>query len=318
MSRATGIHIAGEMLRLTCLERTQAGYRLCGLFESRLISPILPRWPIQPRVRRSLSKGLQEGFAQVKGGPGAIVLSLGGGFFHLQKTPLELASSEARQEHITWEAAQTLVDPVNRYVVDYVAAGRTAFWIAIRKEVFEFYSDLLSPLRVRQYRLEAEPLGLFYACLLTKNGAASRVAAIRVGHPWLHFVASSSGNLISAEAACLENPSMVNGLPAQHSRQYSNEEKADATIRRWLDGRGHANQNRSDFQRVLLCGEDHEIATLVERVEMPNGPKLETLAPFSNCTTETLPDSQKRFLVSQSTFSVAGGLAYKELAKEQI
>jgi hypothetical protein len=318
MKRATGIHIDGDMLRLACMERTSAKNRLCALFECRLTSPILPRWPVQPRVRRSLREGLQQGFAQVQGAPGAVVLSLGGGFFHLQKTPLELASSEERQEHVIWEAAQTLIDPANRYVVDYVAAGRTAFWIAIRKEVFEFCSELLSPLRVRQYRLEAEPLGLFYACLLAQNEAGSRVAAIMAGHPWLYFVAAESGNLVSAEAVCLESPNMVNGLPVEHSSQNPIAEKTTATLRRWLDRRRHSNQGRSDFRRVLLCGEDHQIATLAQHVEMFQGRELETLAPFSNCTTETLPDSQRRFLVSQSTFSVAGGLAYKGLAKEQI
>ena len=317
MNRATGIHIDGDVLRLACLERTPARYRLRALFECRLTSPIHPQWPVQPGVQRSLREGLQHGLAQLRGTPGAIVLSLGGGFFHLQKTPLELALSEDRQEHVTWEAMQTMVDPANRYIVDYVAAGRTAFWTAIRKEVFEFCSELLLPLRVNQFRLEVEPLGLFHACLLAKNENGSRVAAIMAGHPWLYFAAAESGNLISAEAVCLERPNVADGLPPERSNQNTIAEKTQATLRRWLDGRPHANQSRSGFPRVLLCGEDHRIATLAQQVKMFKGPEVETLVPFFNCTTETLPDSQRCLLVSQSVFSIAGGLAYMELAKEQ-
>ncbi len=318
MNRATGIHIARDVLRLACLERTSAGYRLCALFETRLTSPMLPRWPVPLPVRRCLSEGLKQAFAQIHGEPGAIVLSLGGGFFHLQKAPLELASTEDRKEHMTWEAAQTLVDPSERYIVDYFAAGRTAFWVAIRKEIFEFCSDLFPPLGVRGYRLEAEPLGLYYACLLAKNGAGSRVAAVMVGHPWLYFVAVESDILISAEAASLEIPIVVSGLPVDRPHQYSNAERTDATIRRWLHGSRRTNPSKPDFHRVLICGEDHRIATVAQRLVIPNGPQLETLDPFSNCATQTLPDSQRRFLGSQSTFSIASGLAFRELAKEQI
>lgn len=316
MTRATGIQIAGDLLRLACMERTPAGYRLCALFESRLATPVLPHWPVQPRVRQCITDGLQRAFAQVQRFPGAVVLSLGGGFFHLQKSHLELASSEDRREHITWEAAQTLVDPVERYVVDYIAVGRAAFWIAIRKEVLDFCSELLSSLLVTKYRLETEPIGLYYACLMAKGRAGSG-AAVMGGHPWLYFVATESGNLVSAEAACLENTTPENGLPAETSREYGIAEKTDAILRRWLNGRRHLNRNSAEFDHVLLCGEDHRIAGLSQRIEMADGPRFETLLPFSNCTTETLPERQQQFLVNQSTFSVAGGLAYMKLAKER-
>ena len=316
MTSATGIQIAGDMLRLACLERTTAGYRLCGLFETRLTAPVLPHWPVQPRVRHSIAEGLQNAFAQIQQVPGAVVLSLGGGFCHLQKAPLELASSEDRQEHIAWEAAQTLVDPVDRYVVDYIAVGRTAFWNAVRKEFSGYFAELLSSLLVRKCRLEAEPIGLYYACLMAKGRAGSGAAVMGI-HPWLYFVATESGKLVSAEAACLENTKPVNGLPAETSREYAITERTDALLRRWLNARRHLNRNRAEFDHVLLCGEDHRIANLGRRIEMAEGPGFETLLPFSNCTTETLPESQRHFLVNQSTFSVAGGLAYMKLAKEQ-
>lgn len=316
MTRATGIQIAGDLLRLACLERTPAGYRLCALFESRLITPVLPHWPVQPRVRQCISEGLRHAFAQVQEVPGTVVLSLGGGFFHLQKTPLELASPDDRQEHITWEAAQTLVDPIDRYAVNYLAVGRTAFWVAIRKEVLEFCSEMLSSLLVRKYRLEAEPIGLSYACQLAKGRAGSS-AGVMGEHPWLYFAATESGNLVSAEAACLQNTVLLDGLPPETSHKRSRLEETEVILRRWLNRRHQYSRSKPEFDRVLLCGEEHQIATLSQRLEVAEGPGFETLLPFSNCTTETLQESQRRFLVNQSTFSVAAGLAYMNLAKEQ-
>lgn len=317
MTRATGIQIAGEMLRLACLERTPAGYRLCALFESRLIVPLLPRWPVQPQVMQCISDGLRHAFAQVRDVPGTVVLSLGGGFFHLQKTPLELASPDDRREHVTWEAAQTLVDPIERYTVSYLAVGRTAFWTAIRKEVIEFCSALLSSLFVRKFRLEAEPIGLFYACLLAKGRTGSS-AVFMDGHPWLYFAGTESGDLISAEAAWLGNTKLEDGLPPQTLRKCTNAEETDVILRRLLNRRRGADGNRSGFDRILLCGGDQQITTLGQRIDAAGGSGFETLLPFSNCSTETLRESQRRFLVNQSAFSVAAGLAYMNLAKEQL
>ncbi|MDE2998661.1 MAG: hypothetical protein OXU79_06235 [Gemmatimonadota bacterium] len=317
MTRATGIQIAGDLLRLACLERTSAGYRLCALYESRLVAPVLPNWPVQPRVRHCISEGLRQAFAQVEEVTGTVVLSLGGGFFHLQKTPLEQASPDDRQEHMTWEAAQTLIDPVDRYAVNYLTVGRTAFWIAIRKEIIEFCSELLSSLLVRKYRLETEPIGLFYACLLAKGRAGSN-AVVMVGNPWFYFAATESGNLVSAEAACLQNTGLVDGLPPENSHKRSRLDETNVILRRWLDGRRQSGRNRPGFDRILLCGEETKIATLSQRLEAAEGPGFETLLPFSNCTTDTLRESHRRFLVNQSAFSVAAGLAFTNIAKEQL
>lgn len=317
MIRATGIQIAGDLLRLASLERTPAGFRICALFESRLTTPVLPHWPLRLRVRQCISEGLRRAFAQVQEVPGTVALSLGGGFFHLQRTPLELASPDDRQEHITWEAAQTLVDPIDMYDVNYLAVGRTAFWIAIRKEVFEFCSEMLSSLPVRKYRLEAEPIGLYYACLLATGRAGSR-AIVMGGHPWLYFAATESGNLVSAEAACLQDTAPPDGLSTETSHKRSSVEETGGILRRWLERRHQSGRSKPGFDRVLLCGEENQIESLSQCMEEAEGPGFESLLPFSNCTTETLRESQRRFLVNQSRFSIAAGLAYMNLAKEQL
>ena len=268
MTRATGIQIAGDLLRLACLERTPAGCRICALFESRLITPVLQHWPFRLRVRQCISEGLQHAFAQVQEVPGSVALSLGGGFFHLQKTPLELASPDDRREHMTWEAAQTLIDPIDRYDINYLAVGRTAFWIAIRKEVFEFCSELLSSLSVRKYRLEAEPIGLYYACLLAKGRSGSG-AIVMGGHPWLYFVATESGNLVSAEAVCLQDAMRSDGLPSQTSHERSRLEETGVVLRRWLHRRHPSGRGKSGLDRVLLCGEEKQIETLSQCLEPP-------------------------------------------------
>lgn len=317
MTRATGIQIAGDRLRLACLERSPAGHRLCALFETRLNAPVRPQWPVQPQVRQCIAEGLRHAFAQVQEERGPVVLSLGGGFIHLQKTPLELASAEDRREHVRWEAAQTLIDPIDRYVVDCLAVGRTAFWTAIRKEVLAFSTELLSSLLVREHRLEAEPIGLFYACLLAKGRSGSS-AAVMGGHPWLYFAATESGNLVSAEAVCLESGKQADGFPTETRDRGGNAAETDVIFRRWLNGPRRSIRNGSGFDRVLLCGEDHQIASLSQRVKSAGQAGFETLLPFSNCAAETLRASQRRFLENQSAFSIAAGLAYMNLAKEQL
>jgi hypothetical protein len=190
---------------------------------------------------------------------GSLVITLGGGFFHIQKVPLEVASESDRIAQIYWEASQVLIDPPEHYVVDFLPAGRVAFWTAIRKEITENYSQHFLELGFETITFVPEPLALLGLCKNTKTH--QNHGAIWLGQTWGSFVAQNNQTLTTIETVYLNNKA-------------HNDPRNLSQIKHWIQGDLNTERRRPTFEQVLLCGETQPLATLSESLSEFKTPRI--------------------------------------------
>lgn len=316
MSRSIGIHLSDDTLRLVCLEGGPGGCALRALSEARLPLPFRPAVVRRATDRRRLADGIGPALAGMEAGSGELHVALGGGFYHLQKVPLEVASQEDRRDQIAWEASQTLIGPASDYLVDYHPAGRSAFWVAVHREAFDLCSDLFARLGVAVDSFEVEPMGLFYACRLTQRWADGRNAAVLLGSVWLSFVSTDGGLLTGAETAYVDGQSVSAAAGPSDPDPDLAREEAFETVRRWIYGDRAPDRRQTAYSQVFFSGEQKQTLNLIRRLQSPASPELAALQPFAACNTSALPEPQRPLLARQCAFGVAAGLAYRALEKE--
>ena len=159
MNTATGIHILGDSLRVVCIEKSDDAYRLKGLSARRVSAS----WAFNTEVPEPFVKALHAALDRLPEPLGPLAFALSAGLYHIQKVPLEVASEEDRREHMLWEASQALISPIDNFEIDFMPAGRVAFWTAIRKDIIHAHATLGRALGQPRIHLIAAPLALFYA-----------------------------------------------------------------------------------------------------------------------------------------------------------
>lgn len=188
-----------------------------------------------------------------------LVITLGGGFFHLQRVPLEVASESDRKAQITWEASQVLIDPIDSFDIDFLPAGRVAFWTAIRKDITQTYIDYFSDLGFSDIKFVTEPFALYALNKSIQNNKSQ--GAIWLGAKWGSFIAQSPNALTTAETIDLQGKPH-NGL--QNLPQ----------IKQWIQGDLNTERRRPTFDNILLCGEQSAVEALTENLTDANPPHL--------------------------------------------
>lgn len=312
MSKATGIHLTGRTLRLVALERTPSGCRLCAIAQAGLPVVFQPAQLLQNSTRKRIARALKQTLSGFGDDPGRVVPSLGGGFFQIQKVPLEVVSEEDRRDQIGWEVSQALISPAGDYLIDFHTTDRAAFWVAVRREVLDLCNDLYAEAGISPNRLEVEPMALFYACEMADLWRSGRNAAILFGYPWLSFVAAEEGRLMAAETVCADGPS----LAADEAKKGADSPDLQNTFKvaqRWIYGARKPNRRRRAYNQVFFCGDEDRTLHLIRRLRAPSSPQLTPLQPFAACETRHIPEAQRPLLSRQNAFGIAAGLAYRGL-----
>ena len=111
MSRATGIHISGNTLRVVHLEKLDHAYCLRGLIDQRVSAAF--DFDPEKEVPKSFVEELGQALESLPKPIGTLSFCLSGGLYHMQKVPLEVAGKEDRREQILWEASQALISSVD-------------------------------------------------------------------------------------------------------------------------------------------------------------------------------------------------------------
>ena len=315
MSRATGIHLSDDILRLISLERVPSGYRLCALLEGRLSVPVRSAALRQPDARNRLARSIKEILGDLESDLGRVAVSLGGGLFQIQKVPLEVASEEDRKRQITWEVSQALISPPEDYHVDFYPAGRAAFWVAIRRQVIDSCTDLYTAAGISPEGFTVEPIALFHACEMARLWAPEPNAAILLAYPWLSFVAADEGLLMAAETVRVPSIPPDGEPPAKSGGGLPDLQDVSERVRRWVYGDRTSDRRRTAYQQVYFCGDHQHTLHLIRHLRPPRSPELIPLQPFSALDTQDLPEAQRPLLSQPGAFGVAAGLAYRELEK---
>ncbi len=316
MSRVTGIHVSGRILRLVCLEAGPDGLHLRALLEASLPLEFRSEVLRDPNARNGLVKGIEETVSSIDEDLGVVVTCLNGGLYHIQKVPLEVASAEDQRDQIDWEASQALISPRVDYIVDFYPAGRVAFWVALRREVVDLCTDIYASAGISVSLFQVEPIALFYACQMAGVWTGDPRAAILIGNPWLSFIAAKNTTLTAAETVSVDcrlpdEPFEKNGRGPRVLEQQGRFE----ITRQWIYGDLSPDLRRPIYEEVFFCGEQEQTLPLVRLFENET-PKMRALNPLSACEVEGLKASNRQFLRHESSFSIAAGLAYRGLERD--
>jgi hypothetical protein len=252
MKQLTSLHLSNDHLRILKLSSLRNSWSFDGCHIVNI-----------PNVSHLPNLDQLDMTAYLPNASGSLVITLGGGLFHIQRVPLEVASETDRIAQIHWEASQVLIDPIEHYVIDFLPSGRVAFWTAIRKEITETYSEYFLNLGFDTISFVPEPLALLGLCKY--NSTHQNHGAIWLGQKWGSFVAQNNEVLTTIETVHLYNKA-------------HNDPRILSQIKHWIQGDLNAERRRPTFDHVLLCGETHPIATLSESLSEFKTPRI---VPFN-------------------------------------
>ena len=282
MSRATGIHISGNTLRVAHLEKLDQVYCLRGLIDQR-VSAVFDFDP-QKEVPKSFVEALRGALESLPKPIGTLSFCLSGGLYHMQKVPLEVAGKEDRREQILWEASQALISPIDDSAIDFIPVGRVAFWTAVRNGVIDAHETLCSALGETHMHLSVAPLSLFCAGLLARVWEAGRQMAVHSDPTGSFCISVENGILIGVETA---------GPDA-------------SSLQRYLS---LASSPHRPCKRVYLSGD-------IPAIDPPADLSLAEHPIFRGINTAQLPKRDRAKLGQASRFALALGAGLHKLISE--
>lgn len=282
MNTATGMHIAGQTLRLVALKQQGETCELVALCERPLSHPFSPE-VLAKGHPNSLSDDIRRALSDIPSE--RLIAVLTGSFFHIQKVPLEMAAENDRREQIIWEATQALIPPAEAHEIDFFPAGRVAFWTATRKDVLTAFADLTPHVPLTTI---VEPLALFSACQISGIAQSGRHIAIHMEKTHRSYVALDNGALTAAETVRTEQPSA----------------RADQQLRHWVLGDMASDRRTPASVQTHFCGDTERIEAACRQFAHQASPPPVELKPFARIPANTtLPPNQ-------SAFAIAAGAAF--------
>ena len=282
MSRATGIHISGNTLRVVHLEKLDHAYCLRGLIDQR-VSAAFDFAP-EKEVPKSFVEELGQVLESLPKPIGTLSFCLSGGLYHMQKVPLEVAGKEDRREQILWEASQALISPIDHSEIDFIAVGRVAFWTAVRNGVIDAHETLCSALGETHLHLSVAPLSLFCAGLPARVWDAGRKMAVHSDSDGSFCVSVENGILTGVETAIPDSSS----------------------LQRWFSLASSAHR---PCKRVYLSGD-------ISAIDPPTDLSLAEYPIFLGIDTAQLPAHDRAKLGQASRFALALGAGLHKLISE--
>ncbi len=282
MSRATGIHISGNTLRVAHLEKLDNAYCLRGLIDQR-VSEAFDFDP-EKEVPKSFVEELGQVLESLPKPIGTLSFCLSGGLYHIQKVPLEVAGEEDRREQILWEASQALISPVDNCVIDFITVGRVAFWTAVRNGVIDAHKTLCSALGKTHLHISVAPLSLFCAGLPARVWETGRKMAIHSDLDGSFYVSVENGILVDVETDISDSSS----------------------LQRWFS---LANSPHRPCKRVYLSGD-------TPLIDPPADLSVAEYPLFLGIDTAQLPKRDRAKLGQASGFALALGAGLHKLISE--
>ena len=319
MRRATGVHFQDNTLRLVTLQADGDAVHLCAARERSL--PL----PFGPDALRDGSSGplltdiIRECVTEADE-TGPVLTSLPGGWYQIQKVPLEVASEADRRSQMIWEAAQGFASASSELDIRYLPARRSAFWVACRQSLRRSIEAFFGDAGLDDVTLIAEPIALINACSLSGAWDHGHTAAVLFSLPWLCIVSALDGELLSAESIRTDVTNGYGSLPADKGADPKKAVRpgyvAVEVLRRWLVGDAAPARRRRPYGRLMVCGD----RGCTDELTSPAYPRQEATAdllmPFTSCTVDA---AQAAIGLDdrQTEYAIAAGLAYSGIVKEE-
>lgn len=299
--RATGIHFAGDALRIVELSRSRSECFLRGVAEATLEERFDPMALEADERLDALAAALQQ--AAESGGMDLVCpcVALDHRAFFLKRRPLvhpepgNRRARRANQEHMRWEVEQVLGSDLEGFSIDFALMDDCGFAVAVRRWLLERHLELFARAGSDNLEFDIEPFALYNAAEETGLlGEAGRVLLVGLDVGGAHVLLAEAGALREVVRAPLKVAAqgrLVDALERCVGRLCDEHEDEEGLAQVWVAG--------PDASR--LC------AALEERLDAPCAP----LAPFAGVDTAAFADEAE----ADSAYAVAAGLAYRRLSE---
>jgi len=221
--------------------------------------------------------------------PMAVAFALDDNWFQLRRVPLEIASADARQNQIQWEAAQALLPPDSDFHVRCLASDRSGIWMAVRRQIVDGLERLAGDSDCIAAPPVPLPLALVRACEMNRESLCNgspRLALVHVceSRAWLLSLAVSNDPAVSLELRSIETvPASVHGV--------SETDPVEGALR-WISGDRTLSDRYPGGERVVLTGEGPSLDRLVNRLPAAIPPfRLNPFSGIEDTHSPTTPEA---------------------------
>ena len=287
-TKATGIHISGQTVRVAALDAGRAGIRPLVLAADELEQSFDPVALGDKQQRQGLAAKLAALAATYNFDYSNACFALDRRLGFIQRRPLVAGTEHENREQLLWESEQILAGETKDFSCDFVLTSQWGFVVAVRHRALDYYRALGKKTAIGRLDVDIVPFALYNASecanLLTKDKFSLLLYA-DVDEAWLLLIEEGE---LAALASCVW------------------EEEDDAPEALAGAARKLLSDNGSDLQRLWGAGIVYWSEGLAAHLGVPHS-ILDPLAAINPRLLGSATPAQR------SAYAIAVGLAQRGL-----
>ena len=201
-TKATGIHISGQTVRVAALDAGRAGIRPLVLAADELERPFDPAALGDEQPRHELAAKLASLAATYNFDYSNACFALDRRLGLIQRRPLVAGTEHENREQLLWESEQILAGEIKAFSCDFVLTSQWGFVVAARHRALDYYRALGKKTAVGRLDVDLVPFALYNASeranLLAKD-TSSLLLYADVDEAWLLLIEEGE---LSALVSC--------------------------------------------------------------------------------------------------------------------
>ena len=202
-TKATGIHISGQTVRVAALDAKRAGVRPLVLVTDELERPFDPAALDDKRQRQGLATQLATLAKTYNFDYSNACFSLDRRLGLIQRRPLVAGTVQENREQLLWEFEQILAGEEKAFSCDFALTSQWGFVVAARRRALDCYRTLGKETAIGRLDVDLAPFALYNASecanLLAKDKFSLLLYA-DVDEGWLLLIEEGE---LSALASCV-------------------------------------------------------------------------------------------------------------------
>ena len=289
-TKATGIHISGQTVRVAALDAGRGGIRPLVLAAEELDRPFDPAVLSDQQQRQEIADKLAALAAMYNFDYSNACFSLDRRLGLMQRRPLIAGTVRENREQLLWESEQLLAGETKAFSCDFTSTSQWGFVVAVRHRALDCYRALGKETSIGQVDVDLVPFALYNASecanLLAKDNFSLLLYA-DMGEAWLLLIEEGE---LSALTSCV------------WEEEDAAPEALEGAVRKLLSG------GSSGLQRLWGAGIVYWSEGLAAHLEVPHS-VLDPLAAINPKLLGSATPAQR------SEYAIAVGLAQRELTR---
>ena len=289
-TKATGIHISGQTVRVAALDAGRTGVRPLVLAADELERPFDPGTLSDDQQRQELAAKLAALAAMYDFDYSNACFSLDRRLGLVQRRPLVAGTVQENREQLLWESEQILAGEAKAFSCDFALTSQWGFVVAARHRALDCYRTLGEETAASRLDVDLVPFALYNASECANLLAEDKFSLLLyadVGEGWLLLIEEGE---LSALASCIW------------------EEEDDAPEALADAARKLLSEGRSGLQRLWGAGVVYWSEGLAAHLGVPHS----ILDPLAAVNPKLLGSATP---AERSAYAIAVGLAQRELAR---